>query len=124
MPDDDVLPEGCKKSEFDDTSLTAVRNYVGNDYKVVYCDGLFPDTAKGINVPFSFVHLDADIYQSTVAGIAFFYPLLQRGGRMVLDDYKFYRCPGVQKAVEEYFKDVKDVVLLSEELYSLTIIKL
>jgi hypothetical protein len=43
--------------------------------------GLFPKTAAPIkNVRFSFVHLDADLYQSTLESLKFFYPRMNRGG--------------------------------------------
>jgi Macrocin-O-methyltransferase (TylF) len=70
--------------------------------KVVFHVGFFPDTAPEV-AEFCFVHLDADLYQSTVAGIKYFYPRLVAGGMLVFDDYEWGRCPGVKKAILEHF---------------------
>ena len=35
----------------------------------------------------------------------FFYPRLTPGGMMLFDDYGFASCPGVRKAVDEFFAD-------------------
>lgn len=66
--------------------------------------GLFPHTAQGLeDVRFAFVHLDADLYASTFEGLAWFWPRLEPGGVIVLDDWRAEMCPGVDRAVFEYF---------------------
>ena len=54
---------------------------------------------------YCFVHVDADIYRSVCDCCAFFYPRLVQGGMMLFDDYGFATCPGVRKAVDEFFAD-------------------
>jgi O-methyltransferase len=62
--------------------------------------GVFPATAAGFKARLSFVHLDADLYQSTLDGLKVFYPLLNPGGIILIDDYGRDTCPGVAAAVE------------------------
>jgi hypothetical protein len=54
---------------------------------------------------FSFVHLDCDIYQSYKECLPFFYPRMNTGGIVVLDEYKDPHWPGCTKAVDEFLAD-------------------
>jgi len=58
------------------------------------------------NLKISLLHIDVDIYEPTVVLLENLYPLLSKGGVLILDDYGFF--PGETKAVDEYFKG-KDV---------------
>ena len=67
------------------------------------CAGRFPNSIPAAaDRPFSLVHLDADLYESTRDGLAFFWPRLVMGGMIVLDDWLWQGCPGVEKAVKEF----------------------
>lgn len=54
---------------------------------------------------FAFVHVDVDLAQPTKDSIEFFWPRLNPGGALLLDDYGFAICPGVRKEVDAYFKE-------------------
>jgi len=62
------------------------------------------------NVPeqIAFLRLDTDIYGPTIHQLEILYPKLCSGGILHIDDYG--HCPGVMKAVDEYFNN-KDVWL-------------
>jgi hypothetical protein len=60
---------------------------------------------------FSFVHVDVDLYQPTRDAIEFFYPRLNPGGILLLDDYGFFICPGARQAADEFFKDRPEPIL-------------
>lgn len=65
--------------------------------------GLFPQSASSIKYKkFSFVHLDADLYQSTKDSLNFFYDRISKGGILISHDY---HIPGVKKAFNEFFKN-------------------
>ncbi|MBL4590407.1 MAG: class I SAM-dependent methyltransferase [Phycisphaerales bacterium] len=51
---------------------------------------------------FSFVHVDVDLYEPTLASIEFFYPRLVPGGILLCDDYGAETCPGARRALDEY----------------------
>ena len=82
-------------------SLDEVRAYLFDCPNVVYHVGIFPSTAAGDT--FSLVHLDGDLYESTRAGIEYFWPRLSPGGKLVFDDWNGGNTKGVNKAIVEYF---------------------
>jgi len=64
--------------------------------------GYFPSTA--IEDKFSFVHLDADTYQSTLNSLEFFYPRMNVDGVILLHDY-LNTSVLVKEAADKFFKD-------------------
>lgn len=72
--------------------------------------GYFPDTAGPIAAQeFSFVHLDVDLYNSTLSCLEFFYPRMSRGGVLISHDYN--NAEGVRRAFDEFFSDKPEPVL-------------
>ena len=101
------LPNECSKCMGESlkvcqTSLDDVQRFLAG-YNVVFHQGFFPDSKAGLypEIKYSFVHLDADTYQSTKAGLEYFVPKMVAGGCVVLDDYDWGQCPGVKKAIVE-----------------------
>jgi O-methyltransferase len=89
--------------DFGDATLASVRELL-KDQRVEFHPGLFPGTAEGVRAKeFCLVHVDADLYRSTLDACEFFYPRLAPGGLLVIDDYGVPTCPGVMKAVDEFF---------------------
>jgi hypothetical protein len=92
------------------SNLEEVRSYLKGYSNVCFYKGLFPETATAIaDRKFCFVHLDVDLYQATRAGLEFFYPRMVRGGILISHDYD---SAGVRAAVDEYFADKEELVLL------------
>lgn len=103
-----------KASDFDDTSLEAVKRYLGGFPGVFFHPGFFPDSARELAstpIRFAFVHLDVDIYESTKAGLEFFYPRMVAGGMILSHDYRNVGCPGVKRAYDEFFSDKPETVV-------------
>lgn len=99
--------DGHKPGDFGDTSLESVKSYLAQFPGVQFHLGTIPDTFSDIlDEEFSFVHIDVDIYPTTLECCKFFYPRLVRGGILICDDYGF---PGYKKAakaaVDEFFQD-------------------
>lgn len=68
--------------------------------------GLFPNTTQGLeDKKFSFVHLDADLYESTMTGLEFFWPRMTKKGVIIFDDFECPNTPGVKLAFDDYFKN-------------------
>jgi O-methyltransferase len=83
-------------------SRESVERLLGGYPNVHIHQGLFPATAEPVrDERFAFVHLDVDIYRSTLDGLEFFYPRLTPGGVLVSHDYQ----PGssVHAAFKDYF---------------------
>ena len=100
--------------DFADTSLPAVRQYLSGFRNVFFYPGLFPGSAKDLAAKpaiFCLVHLDADIYESTKAGLEFFYPRTVKGGMIISHDYRNLHCPGVKRAYDEFFANRPESVI-------------
>jgi O-methyltransferase len=68
--------------------------------------GVFPDTTGPVESNrFAFVGLDVDALPSTLAGLEFFFPRLNPGGILLVNDYR--RAPGARKALELYFNGTR-----------------
>lgn len=107
IPEDDQLEGGHLRGEFA-ADFDEVKRFL-ELYDVEYFRGTFPGTAPAANddTRYAFVHLDADTYQSTGAGLEYFLPRLVTGGVCVLDDYRWERCPGVELAVRHICPNVE-----------------
>ena len=104
MPETNPKYDIHEPGDFSDTSLEAVQALLKDRENVEFWPGRFPESATGLlDLRFCLVHVDVDIYESTKAAIEFFWPRLVEGGIMVFDDYNAPRCPGTNKAVDEYF---------------------
>lgn len=55
------------------------------------------------------LRLDTDWYESTKHELEHLYPLISKGGIVIIDDYGF--CTGSKKATDEYFSNRKDILL-------------
>lgn len=72
---------------------------------ISYYKGWIPERFNEVkDKEFSFVHIDVDLYQPTLDSLNFFYPRLNIGGAIVIDDYGISQFPGARKAVEEFLK--------------------
>lgn len=92
------------RTEFRDTSLEDVQSFLRGE-RVTFEQGFFPKTASPYESSrFSFVYLDADLEESTRAGLEFFFPRLAVGGVIVCDDYGSHYWPGVKKSIDMFAK--------------------
>lgn len=71
--------------------------------RVIVKKGYFPDSYDlGPEETFSFVSIDADLYQPIVSGLEIFYKSLEKGGYILVHDYGNQVYGGAGKAVEEF----------------------
>jgi O-methyltransferase len=109
LPEPGAVDTEFKQGEYA-CPLAAVQKLLANQHNVRYYPGLFPDTAAAVaDCRFSFVHLDVDLYESTRAALAFFYPRMSRGAIVVSHDYVI--ADGVRKAFDEFFEHKAEAVL-------------
>jgi len=89
--------------------LESVKAYLDSP-NVHFYKGMFPGTASAvIDRRFSFVHLDADLYRSTLDALIFFYPRMSSGGVIVSHDYAL--ADGARAAFSEFFSDKIEPVI-------------
>jgi O-methyltransferase len=88
------------------------KNLLSFDF-VKYYKGWIPERFAEVQAfTFSFVHIDVDLYQPTFDSISFFYERLNKGGIMICDDYGFITCPGAKKAMDDFFADKTEPVIM------------
>jgi len=92
-----------RPATFNDTHYESVKDYLSRFNNTFVFKGRFQDTCGELHdKKIHFVHFDVDIYDPTIFGLQFFHKRLVLGGVIVVDDYGFTTCPGVQKAVDEF----------------------
>ncbi|MCA9201973.1 MAG: TylF/MycF/NovP-related O-methyltransferase [Pirellulaceae bacterium] len=86
-------------------SLESIQEYLKGFDNVHYYKGFFPDSAVDLDPDrkFCFVHMDVDLYQSTLDCLKFFYPRMLPGGIMLSHDYSV--LAGVEQAFREFLAD-------------------
>ena len=84
-------------------SAELVLRRLPNRENAVLRPGLFPETAEGLeDETFALVSLDADLEESTLAGLRWFVPKMAKGGYLLLHDWNHPGLPGVRRAVQRY----------------------
>lgn len=92
------------------SSLEAVRDYLAGYPGVHLYRGRFPDTAGPVSdTRFSFVHLDVDLYRSTLDALEFFYPRMLPAGIILSHDYSILE--GVRRAFDEFLDGRPECVI-------------
>lgn len=95
------LSEGVEAAH-KNTSLNKVMSLMPNPTSVQPMPGYFPESLNGLEDVFAFVSLDADLEESTFAGLEYFVPRMAEGGCIFLHDYDSHEFAGVRNAVERY----------------------
>jgi O-methyltransferase len=104
--------EGRTDSRFNDTSQEAVERFIGGNENIVFRKGYFPDTACGLEgEKFALVMLDCDLYRTSLAVLAFFYPRMKRGGYFFIHDFNSPESDhGVSRAVADFMADKAELL--------------
>jgi hypothetical protein len=95
--------------EFADTSLSYVRDFVG-EKNIRFVSGRFPySLSPDIHkARFCIAHIDCDLYEPAKAALEFFYPHLSPGGLIILHDYANPYWDGIKRAVDEYCLEIPE----------------
>jgi len=118
---------------FADTSLEAVKRYLGESGQFVYHMGRFPESAvsgqrSGVSGSepsdrrpptadrqLALVNLDVDLYNPTKSGLEYFYPLLSPGGVIIVHDYN-HKWPGIKKAADEFAATIPESLVMVPDM--------
>ena len=63
----------------------------------------------------AFAFLDGDFYGSILASLKIVWPRVQKGGVVLIDDYKRETLPGVERAVHDFFQGKPNIQALRVE---------
>lgn len=99
-------------SRFAGTSVATVLRGIGHSgNRVRVYPGRLPESCPPelANRVFAFVHLDADLYSSTLAGLRYFYPRTSDGGFIVIHDYNAW--PGAREAVDSFLAGKPEIAI-------------
>jgi O-methyltransferase len=106
MPETKAGLDAHQEGQFADTSLESVRQYLSPFGNVTYVPGFIPEVLSAVpRHAYCFVHIDLDLHDAIYRSTEYFYPLLQRGGSFLYDDYGFASCAGARAAVDAFFRD-------------------
>ncbi len=95
------LSEGVSQAHRN-TSLEKVMGLMPHPDVVQPMPGYFPESLNGLEDEFALVSLDADLEESTLAGLEYFVPRMVKGGYIFLHDYNSHAFTGVKNALERY----------------------
>lgn len=91
--------------DFAKTSTQVVEKFIcdkASNHRLVLCKGIFPDTFKYVECKkLRFVHLDCDLYEPMRNGLQLFWPMMVKGGILIVHDYNS-GFKGVKAAVDEF----------------------
>lgn len=94
------------------TSEEILRGNLVEFGKIHILKGWIPDRFPDVShLNFRLVHIDVDLYQPTLDSLMFFYPRLNPGGMILMDDYGFENCPGAYKAAEDFMRDKPETII-------------
>ena len=68
--------------------------------------GFFPASLDGLEETFCLVSLDVDFARTTLEGLRYFWPRLQKGGYLMLHDWGSPSLPGVAQALKIYEEEI------------------
>lgn len=114
LPANNFSTNKIKEGEINGGALKEVKDYLIKYANVFFYEGIFPESTVRLKnrLPnFSLVHLDADIYEATLDGLKFFYPLMVKNGIILIHDYQSGHLPGVKKAVSEFLKNKPEKII-------------
>jgi hypothetical protein len=113
LPSNNYEINKINQGDINGGALKEVRGYLSEYSGLYFYEGIFPYTTVDLKRPvnFSFIHLDADIYEATLEGLKFFYPIMVKSGIILIHDYNAVHLPGVKRAVNEFLKDKPEKIV-------------
>ena len=107
------------KSDFREMCYASLEDVTANMYRtnyphgqITFTKGKVEDTIpQGAPERIAILRLDTDWYASTYHELVHLYPRLSPGGVLIIDDYGYWK--GAREAVQKYFSETKQHILLN-----------
>ncbi len=87
------------------TTVQKVLDIMPYPDRVTVKPGFFPASLDGLEERFCLVSLDVDFYETTLEGLRYFWPRLEKGGYLLLHDWGNPKLSGVSEALQQYEKE-------------------
>lgn len=113
----------AEAGQFSITNPDSVLSKLPQKDKAVIKKGYFPETFDLNNEHFCFVNLDTDLYQPILAGLKIFYPLMSKGGVILIHDYFSILHQGVKAAVDEFINAENIPIIPIGDYLSVAVLK-
>lgn len=88
------------------TSIGKVLAIMPHPETITVKPGFFPESLDGLEEQFCLVSLDVDFEQTTLDGLRYFWPRLEKGGYLMLHDWGSPKLPGVARALTRYEQEI------------------
>lgn len=88
------------------TAVDKVLSIMPNSQNVIVKPGFFPESLGGLEESFCLVSLDVDFQETTLAGLRYFWPRIEKGGYLLLHDWGSPKLPGVAEALCRFEAEV------------------
>ena len=102
--------EACAADSFQaahrNTAIDKVLAIMPHPEQVTVKPGFFPESLDGLEERFCLVSLDVDFAKTTLDGLRYFWPRLERGGYLMLHDWGSPSLPGVAKALRQFEEEM------------------
>ena len=102
--------EACAAESFQaahrNTAMDKVLAIMPNPETISVKPGFFPESLEGLEERFCLVSLDVDFYRTTLDGLRYFWPRLEKGGYLLLHDWGSPALPGVAEALADYEREI------------------
>lgn len=91
--------------------LESIQKYLAGVPNITYHKGFCPHSIRGVldDHKFALVHLDVDLYDSTLECLEYFWPRLVPGGVVLSHDYSI--LAGVRRAFTEFTQNTRERVI-------------
>jgi len=104
-----VINKIYKKGQYPSTMEMVKKSLSSFDDVYIYKDFFSADYRTLNGKKFSLVHLDLDIFQSTLDCLTYFYPRMCKGGVIITHDYQ--SASGVKRAFDQFFKNKSEIII-------------
>lgn len=120
LSEEDILKQKIHFTSTEDELCNTIKEF---DFIKTY-KGWIPERFSEVEEnKFVFIHIDVDLYQPTLDSLEFFFPRLQSGGVIVVDDYGYTSFPGAKKAVDKFLSENDHYFFYESSMGSCFIIK-
>ena len=115
--DDTIQNKIGEFDKFKNTSVDFVLSRIKHKKNILIRKGYFPDSFQDFEKHFCFVSIDFNLYSPVLSALELLYPLLVKGGYMMISDYNAPFYSGTRKAVDEFCEKYNKTIIPVADFY-------